>query len=194
MRLLARGRLVFLGRFGLGRFGFLLPCSSLSAACRAPTFQLHDVARISSAIGFCVAVAGALPLAIRTTSVGVALCLGKLPNVRRELRRRASKRRRLDAQLLVLLVGSRGLNRRGIPQGSPISPLLANLYMRRFVLGWKMLGLEQSLGSRIVTYADDLVILCRKGKAEEALLHLRAVMGKLKLTVNEEKTRIRERR
>src|SRR5262249_44863373 len=33
-------------------------------------------------------------------------------------------------------------NRRGIPQGSPISPLLANLYMRRFVLGWKMLGLE----------------------------------------------------
>jgi retron-type reverse transcriptase len=56
--------------------------------------------------------------------------------------------------------------RRGIPQGSPISPLLANLYMRRFVLGWKMLGLEQSLGSRIVTYADDLVILCRQGKAE----------------------------
>src|SRR5580692_8134909 len=80
--------------------------------------------------------------------------------------------------------------RRGIPQGSPISPLLANLYMRRFVLGWKMLGLEQSLGSRIVTYADDLVILCRKGSAEVALHHLRAIMGKLKLTVNEEKTRI----
>src|SRR5256886_2803385 len=81
-------------------------------------------------------------------------------------------------------------NRRGIPQGSPISPLLANLYMRRFVLGWKMLGLERSLGSRIVTYADDLVILCRKGKAEEALQRLREIMGKLKLTVNEEKTRI----
>src|SRR3712207_9480011 len=57
-------------------------------------------------------------------------------------------------------------NRRGIPQGSPVSPLLANLYMRRFVLGWKKLGLEHSLGSRIVTYADDLVILCRKGKAK----------------------------
>jgi RNA-directed DNA polymerase len=80
--------------------------------------------------------------------------------------------------------------RRGIPQGSPLSPLLANLYMRRFVLGWKKLGLEHSLGSRIVTYADDLVILCRKGKAEEALLRLREIMGKLKLTVNEEKTRI----
>ena len=80
-------------------------------------------------------------------------------------------------------------NRRGIPQGSPISPLLANLYMRRFVLGWKKLGLERSLGSRIVTYADDLVILCRRGKAEEALQQLRQIMGKLKLTVNEEKTR-----
>jgi hypothetical protein len=55
---------------------------------------------------------------------------------------------------------------------------------------WKMLGLERIPGTRIVTYADDLVILCRKGKAEEALLHLRRLMGKLKLTVNEEKTRI----
>jgi len=61
-------------------------------------------------------------------------------------------------------------SRRGIPQGSPISPLLANIYMRRFVLAWKKLGLQRSLGSRIVTYADDLVILCKKGKAEEALV------------------------
>ena len=80
--------------------------------------------------------------------------------------------------------------RRGIPQGSPISPLLANIYMRRFVLGWKMFGLERTLGTRLVTYADDLVILCRRGKAEEALQRLREIMGKLKLTVNEEKTRI----
>ena len=57
--------------------------------------------------------------------------------------------------------------------------------MRRFVLGWKMLGLERSLGSRIVTYADDLVILCRKGKAEEALQRLREIMGH----GQEEKTR-----
>ena len=74
--------------------------------------------------------------------------------------------------------------RRGIPQGSPISPLLANIYMRRFVLGWKMFGLERTLGTRLVTYADDLVILCRRGKGEEALRRLREIMGKLKLTVN----------
>ena len=79
---------------------------------------------------------------------------------------------------------------RGIPQGSPISPLLANLYMRRFVLGWKQLGLEQRLGSKIVIYADDLVILCPRGRAEEALHWLRIVMTRLKLTVSEEKTRV----
>ena len=79
---------------------------------------------------------------------------------------------------------------RGIPQGSPISPLLANLYMRRFVLEWKRRGLEERLGSHIVTYADDLVILCRRGRAEEALQRLREIMARLKLTVNEDKTRI----
>jgi RNA-directed DNA polymerase len=79
---------------------------------------------------------------------------------------------------------------RGIPQGSPISPLLANLYMRRFVLGWKKRKLDESLGTRIVTYADDLVILCKRGNAAEALVRMRELMGKLRLTVNEEKTRI----
>jgi RNA-directed DNA polymerase len=51
---------------------------------------------------------------------------------------------------------------------------------------------EQRLGSRMVTYADDLVILCKKGKTDEVLQQLRKIMSKLKLklTVNEEKTRI----
>src|SRR6266850_2188830 len=57
---------------------------------------------------------------------------------------------------------------RGSPQGSPISPLLSNLYLRRFVLGWKKLGHEKRWKAYIVNYADDLVICCR-GNAEEAL-------------------------
>src|SRR5665213_1780409 len=65
-----------------------------------------------------------------------------------------------------------------------------DFHMRRFVLGWKKLGLEERLGSRIVTYADDLVILCTRGNADEALIRMRELMRRLKLTVNEEKTRI----
>jgi RNA-directed DNA polymerase len=78
---------------------------------------------------------------------------------------------------------------RGTPQGAPISPLLSNLYMRRFVLGWKKLGHEKRLRAYIVNYADDLVICCR-GNAEEALAAMRGIMQKLKLTVNETKTRV----
>jgi RNA-directed DNA polymerase len=78
---------------------------------------------------------------------------------------------------------------RGTPQGAPISPLLSNLYMRRFVLGWKKLGHERRLRAYIVNYADDLVICCR-GKAGEALATMRNMMTKLKLTVNETKTRV----
>jgi group II intron reverse transcriptase/maturase len=78
---------------------------------------------------------------------------------------------------------------RGTPQGAPISPLLSNLYMRRFVLGWKQSGHERRLRAYVVNYADDLVICCR-GSAEEALATMRRIMGKLKLTVNETKTRV----
>ncbi len=79
--------------------------------------------------------------------------------------------------------------KRGIPQGAPISPLLSNIYMRRFLLGWKVLGHAARLNARIVNYADDLTILCR-GTAEEAMNAMREIMGRLKLTVNEEKTRL----
>ncbi|HVT15437.1 MAG TPA: group II intron reverse transcriptase/maturase [Thermoanaerobaculia bacterium] len=77
---------------------------------------------------------------------------------------------------------------RGVPQGAPLSPLLSNLYMRRFVLGWTKLGHARRLGAQIVNYADDFVICCR-GSAEEAMQAMRAMMKRLKLTVNETKTR-----
>jgi group II intron reverse transcriptase/maturase len=78
---------------------------------------------------------------------------------------------------------------RGTPQGAPLSPLLSNLYMRRFILGWKVLGHERRLDAHIVNYADDFVICCR-GTAAEAMTAMQAMMAKLKLTVNQAKTRL----
>ena len=81
--------------------------------------------------------------------------------------------------------------KRGIPQGAPVSPLLSNLYMRRFVLGWKVLGHERRLGAHIVNYADDFVICCRRGNAPAAMAVMRTMMERLGLTVNEAKSTIR---
>jgi RNA-directed DNA polymerase len=78
---------------------------------------------------------------------------------------------------------------RGTPQGGVISPLLANLYMRRFIVGWKRSGHEQRLEARIVNDADDFVICCQAGKAPEAMQTMRRMMEKLRLRVNEKKTR-----
>jgi len=78
---------------------------------------------------------------------------------------------------------------RGIPQGSPISPLLANLYMRRLMLWWRQSGMRRRLKAVMVNYADDLVICC-KGTADIAMQTLREAVKKLQLAVNEDKTRI----
>ena len=61
--------------------------------------------------------------------------------------------------------------------------------MRRFILGWKVLGHEQRFQAKIVNYADDFVICCRRN-ADEAMEAMRSIMRKLKLTVNEEKTHL----
>jgi RNA-directed DNA polymerase len=82
----------------------------------------------------------------------------------------------------------RGNGNRGTPQGGIMSPLLANIYMRRFLKAWELRGNERKFACRIVNYADDFVILCRRG-ATEALAEARDIFTRIGLVLNEKKTR-----
>src|SRR5712672_2884769 len=90
------------------------------------------------------------------------------------------------------IVGGRG-NRRGTPQGGVASPLLANIYMNRFLKHWRLTGCGEAFRAHVVAYADDFVILSR-GCAAEALSWTKAVMTKLGLTINEAKTSLKNAR
>ena len=73
----------------------------------------------------------------------------------------------------------------GILQGSPLSPLLANLYLHAFDKGMTRSGI------RMVRYADDLLLLCRsEGRTQQALNHAQKRLTTLKLQLNPEKTKI----
>ena len=78
--------------------------------------------------------------------------------------------------------------RKGTPQGSPISTLFSNIYMRRFIVGWRVLGYAQQFKAHIVNYADDLVVL-GKAPSTEMRRAFESLIQRLKLTVNAEKTR-----
>ncbi len=78
-------------------------------------------------------------------------------------------------------------NSRGTPQGGVASPMLANIYMNRFLKYWRLTGRGEAFCAHVVAYADDFVILSR-GCAAEALAWTKAVMTRLRLTVNEAKT------
>ena len=78
--------------------------------------------------------------------------------------------------------------RKGTPQGSPISPLFSNIYMRRFIVGWKHFGCDRRYGAQIVNYADDFCVL-GKAPAAEMLRAVKHIMTRLKLPLNEHKTR-----
>ena len=80
-------------------------------------------------------------------------------------------------------------SRCGTPQGGVISPLLANIYMHRYLRAWREREMGVAFRARIVNYADDFVILSR-GKAEEALAWTRWAMERIGLTLNETKTRL----
>lgn len=78
---------------------------------------------------------------------------------------------------------------RGTPQGGVISPLLANLYMNRYLKVFRLRGLDRRYGARLVNYADDFVVLCRYGAAE-VLAQSRRWFARMGLTLNEQKTRV----
>ena len=84
-------------------------------------------------------------------------------------------------------------SRCGTPQGGVVSPLLANLYMNRFLKHWRTSGRGAAYRAHVVAYADDFVILSR-GHAAEALAWTRQVMARLGLVLNEAKTSVREAR
>ena len=74
----------------------------------------------------------------------------------------------------------------GSPQGGPLSPLLANIYLNEFDHEYEGRGVP------VVRYADDIVLLCKSKRAAERLLEssTRYLEGKLKLKVNRDKSHI----
>jgi RNA-directed DNA polymerase len=90
------------------------------------------------------------------------------------------------------IVGGKS-NTRGTPQGGVASPLLANIYMNRFLKYWRLTGRGEAFRAHVVAYADDFVILSR-GRAAEALAWTKAVMTRLGLTLNEAKTSLKNAR
>src|SRR6478735_5518596 len=90
------------------------------------------------------------------------------------------------------MTGGKG-SRRGTPQGGVVSPLLANLYMNRFLKHWRASGRDVAYRAHVIAYADDFVILSG-GHAAEALAWTRQVTARLGLVLNEAKTSVRDAR
>src|SRR6202047_140953 len=90
------------------------------------------------------------------------------------------------------IVGGKS-NARGTPQGGVASPLLANIYMNRFLKYWRLTGRGEAFCAHVVAYADDFVILSR-GRATEALAWTKAGMTRLGLTLTEAKTSLKNAR
>src|SRR5688572_6067207 len=90
------------------------------------------------------------------------------------------------------MTGGKG-SRCGTPQGGVVSPLLANLYMNRFLRHWRTSERGAAYRAHVIVYADDFVILSR-GHAAEALAWTRQVMARLGLALNEAKTSVRDAR
>jgi RNA-directed DNA polymerase len=81
-------------------------------------------------------------------------------------------------------------SKRGTPQGGVISPLLANVYMNRFIKAFRKHRLAEKYGAELVCYADDFVVLCKHG-ARDVLAIIRRWMERIGLALNEKKTSVK---
>ncbi|MEW5749042.1 MAG: group II intron reverse transcriptase/maturase [Candidatus Thermoplasmatota archaeon] len=78
----------------------------------------------------------------------------------------------------------------GTPQGGVVSPLLANIYMHRFIKAFRKYRLAERHGAELVTYADDFVVLCRVN-APQVHDQIDRWMTRIGLRLNAEKTCVR---
>lgn len=80
---------------------------------------------------------------------------------------------------------------RGTPQGSPLSPLLANIYLDQLDKQWKSSDLPKRYNedAHLIRYADDFLILA-KGSPERAKKKIDEIMKNIDLSLSTEKTRI----
>ena len=84
-------------------------------------------------------------------------------------------------------------SKQGTPQGGVVSPLLANIYFNRLLRAFAKSDLMKRSGAKIVNYADDFVVVARRGAAQVLAQVKRWLVG-MKLTLNETKTSIRDAR
>jgi len=74
----------------------------------------------------------------------------------------------------------------GTPQGGCISPLLSNVYLHAFDKMWQLWGIK---GTKLIRFADDFVILCRRS-GQVAMRRAAKFLTRLGLTLNQEKTHV----
>jgi len=86
-------------------------------------------------------------------------------------------------------IGGGKANTKGTPQGGVISPLLANLYLHLLDRVWERSHLQKRLEARLVRYADDILVMCRKD-THRPLAVMQRVCDRLGLCLNEHKTRM----
>jgi len=97
---------------------------------------------------------------------------------------------KLIKQTLEVGVSSKGKverTKRGVPQGSPISPLYSNIYLNVIDQEWHREEYPEKLGASLHRYCDDAVLVCRKETAP-VLKAFTEIAERMELTINRNKT------